>query len=131
MFLYRLLLIFLGWGFFLYSYSASHHPQEFLESIKGQPDEGKQIVEHFCANCHAVKPLIAIGAPRIEQKEDWEIRLSQGIRRLFQHTEEGLNAMPPRGGCFECSDEQLMLAIEAMLPPDLKRKFILNKKNIK
>ena len=24
--------------------------------------------------------------------------------------------MPPRGGCFECSDEQLKKAIWAMLP---------------
>jgi cytochrome c5 len=40
---------------------------------------------------------------------------------LFQHTDEGLNAMPSRGGCFECSDKQLMLAIRAMLPETTKK----------
>ena len=96
--------------------AASHHPQEFLTSIQGKSDEGTQIVTHFCANCHAVKPLINLGAPRIGQKADWQIRLKQGLEKLFNHTAEGYHAMPPRGGCFECSDEQLKKAIRAMLP---------------
>jgi len=35
---------------------------------------------------------------------------------LLEHTSEGFGAMPARGGCFECTDEQLELAILAMLP---------------
>lgn len=131
MFLYRVLLVVLGCCFCICSYSASHRPEELLQSIKGQPNEGGKIVEHFCASCHAVKPLISVGAPRMGKKEDWEYRFKQGFNQLFQHTEEGLNTMPPRGGCFECSDEQLMLAIEAMLPTDLGKAFVTNKKNIK
>ena len=40
----------------------------------------------------------------------------KSIDGLFKHTDEGFNAMPARGGCFECSDRQLKLAIAAMLP---------------
>jgi cytochrome c5 len=102
-------------------WSASHHPQEFLKSITGSDKEGEQIVQHYCANCHATKPIIRLGAPRIGISRDWAPRLKQGMDALFQHTDEGLNAMPPRGGCFECSDKQLMLAIRAMLPETTKK----------
>jgi len=94
----------------------SHHPQEFLQSISGTKNEGEQIYNHFCVNCHANKPLISLGAPRIGVKSDWQLRLKQGMEVLFKHTDEGMNAMPARGGCFECTDKQLMLAILFMLP---------------
>ncbi|OGV51378.1 MAG: cytochrome C [Legionellales bacterium RIFCSPHIGHO2_12_FULL_42_9] len=100
-----------------YSESVTHHPENFLASIGGKPDEGEQIVQHFCASCHAVKPLINLGAPRMGQKADWLPRVNQGLDLLFKHTAEGHHAMPPRGGCFECSDAQLKMAIHAMLPP--------------
>lgn len=94
--------------------SASHHPQEFLKQIAGQADEGQQIVQHFCINCHASKPVIPLGAPRIGHAEDWKPRLRQGMKKLLKRTDEGVGFMPPRGGCFECTDEQLMLAVLAL-----------------
>ncbi|MBA3536378.1 MAG: cytochrome c5 family protein [Tatlockia sp.] len=102
------------------SHASSHHPQEFLRSIEGSKDEGEQIVAHFCSSCHAAKPIIQLGAPKINVKSDWEPRIKQGLATLLTHTEEGLNAMPPRGGCFECNDKQLYLAILAMLPEALR-----------
>ena len=102
------------------TYANSHHPQEFLNSVAGSKREGQQIVQHYCAVCHAEKPLIPLGAPRIGIEADWTTRLKQGMPKIFTHTSEGLNAMPARGGCFECSDEQLMLAIVAMLPASAK-----------
>jgi cytochrome c5 len=103
------------------AYAESHHPQEFLKSINGSKNEGEKIYNHFCVNCHAIKPLIPIGAPRMGEKEDWKIRLKQGMSVLFKHTNEGLGAMPPRGGCFECTDKQLMLAIQYMTPKQSDR----------
>ena len=107
--------------FHLPVYADSHHPQEFLQSITGAQNEGEQIYNHFCVNCHASKPLISLGAPRLGEESDWKIRLKQGMKKLFQHTDEGLNAMPPRGGCFECTDKQLMNAIQFMLPKQPKK----------
>jgi cytochrome c5 len=101
--------------------AASHHPQDFLKQITGSKDEGEQIVEHYCSNCHAVKPLIQLGAPRIGVSADWSPRIKQGMNTLFKHTDEGINAMPARGGCFECSDKQLILAILALLPEKDKK----------
>lgn len=109
---------------FTNTYAESHHPQEFLKQISGSKDEGKQIYNHFCSNCHNLKPLITLGAPRIGEKGDWENRLKQGFEVLFQHTSEGYNAMPPRGGCFECTDEQLISAIVAMVPNHAKKDLL-------
>ena len=102
-------------------YAETHHPQEFLDSIKNSKNEGEQIYTHFCINCHALKPIIPLGAPRIGENNDWKLRLKQGLDVLFKHSDEGINAMPPRGGCFECSDQQLRMAIEFMLPKQEKR----------
>lgn len=101
------------------SKAATHHPQDFLQSIKGSKQEGSAIVQHFCANCHAPKPVIELGAPKMHEAKAWHLRLKQGRDTLLKHTEEGLGAMPPRGGCFECTDKQLELAISALLM-DLK-----------
>ncbi|ARG97313.1 c-type cytochrome [Legionella micdadei] len=118
----------LGCLSFCHPQASQHHPQEFLQSIKGSKEEGKQIVQHFCASCHASNPLIPLGAPRIGEKDDWTPRIKQGINSMFSHTEEGFNAMPARGGCFECSDEQLMLAILFMLPESLREEVLVKKK---
>lgn len=98
--------------------ASSHHPQAFLEQVVGTSDEGPQIVEHFCSTCHAPKPMLPLGAPRMGMASDWRARLDQGLDALFKHADEGVRAMPPRGGCFECTDKQLWLAIAALLPND-------------
>ena len=56
-----------GMGF---SHANSHHPQEFLKKIAGKKQEGRDIVEHYCATCHAEKPLIPLGAPRMGVPKD-------------------------------------------------------------
>lgn len=89
----------------------------FLKSIQHQPNEGKKIIEHYCSVCHAEKPQINIGAPRIGHQSDWDPRIKKGFKQLYKNTAEGLPPMPPRGGCFECSDRQLKLAIQALLAP--------------
>lgn len=91
--------------------AATHHPQAFLDEIRGTKDEGQEIVQHFCASCHGVPALIPLGAPRKGYPEDWKERLKQDPVVFWQHTTEGFHAMPARGGCFECSDEQLKKAI--------------------
>ncbi|MDF1758072.1 MAG: c-type cytochrome [Legionellaceae bacterium] len=98
----------------------SHHPQDFLKSVGGTKNEGKQIVQHYCAVCHADNAMIQIGAPKIGSSSDWQERLKKGIEELLKNTDSGINAMPARGGCFECSDAQLMKAIKAMLPENSK-----------
>jgi len=101
-------------------HAANHHPKIFLQKIMGDPHEGQLIVNHYCATCHAQHPLIPLGAPRQQKLEDWQPRLKQNLKQLFKHVDEGFNAMPARGGCFECTDHQLYLAILALLPKSTK-----------
>jgi len=99
-------------------FSAQHHPQEFLDSIQGDPDKGEKIYAHFCVNCHAETPVIPVGAPRLGVESDWKARLDKAgsAEKLLKNIDAGLGAMPPRGGCFECTDEELKAAILYMLP---------------
>lgn len=111
------------------SFAATHRPEDFLKQISGVPNEGSQIVAHFCASCHAAHPLISMGAPRIANTQDWQPRLKQGLKSLFSHVDQGINAMPPRGGCFECTDTQLLLAIKSMLRKEDQNTLFKYKKN--
>lgn len=111
--------------------AETHRPQQFLEAVAGKPDEGAQIVSHYCANCHAPKPLIPLGAPVTGDKEAWKLRIKQDFDQLFEHADAGFNAMPARGGCFECSDQQLLLAILALIPKNDQKALIEKLKDSK
>lgn len=102
--------------FFLQALSAlmwAHQPLKFLAELKGRNDAASKIYDAYCKTCHDPKPQIPIGAPRINDTNEWAGRLKDR-KKLLQHTFEGYQLMPARGGCFECSDEQLVQVIEFM-----------------
>lgn len=72
---------------------------------------GEEVYAQACSACHAGGVL---GAPKKGDAGDWEDRLSKGMDTLLTHSIEGFNAMPPRGGCGNCSDEEIESAIEYM-----------------
>ena len=84
-----------------------HRPHDFLDHIHGRRDASEQIYQHYCSLCHDDQPQIPMGAPRVHHREDWIHRWSQTQDELWKHMSEGIGTMPPRGGCFECSDEDL------------------------
>ena len=95
--------------------AASHHPQDFLSSLKNDRQAAEKIYKHFCANCHNPKPLLPLGAPQIGDELSWKKRLEPGFNTLFTNTLNGKGLMPARGGCFECSDEQLKMIVKYMI----------------
>lgn len=92
-----------------------HHPVTFVNQLTGDPQTGRKIFQEFCATCHAKRPIINIEAPRIGDKKSWQNLKRLGFDTLLKVTIKGAGAMPARGGCFECSDEQLKQAIEYIL----------------
>ena len=48
--------------------------------------------------------------------KDWKERLPMGIDGLLVSAIKGKGGMPPKGTCRSCSDEELRLSIEYMLP---------------
>ncbi|MCW8417372.1 c-type cytochrome [Fluoribacter dumoffii] len=79
---------------------------------KNEP--GKDTYEHYCIVCH--REGLA-GAPKFRDEHDWKPRLSERkLDELLASSIKGLNAMPVKGTCIKCSDEDLKAAISYMLP---------------
>ncbi len=57
-----------------------------------------------CRTCH-VNP--ESGAPLTGDVPAWNARFVQGGATIAAHTREGIRAMPPRGQCFDCSEDDL------------------------
>ncbi len=92
-----------------------HSPALFVKQLAGDRDAGRKIFREFCATCHAKTPVIEMDAPRLDDKKAWQLRRKMGVDALLTITVNGAGAMPARGGCFECSDEQLRETIQYML----------------
>lgn len=78
----------------------------------GGARSGDAIYNQFCAACHTSGVL---GAPKINDAADWEPRLAQGMDTVLRHAIEGYNAMPPKGTCGDCSDDEIQAAIDYMI----------------
>ena len=69
---------------------------------------GEAIYDNYCFSCHNTG---LSGAPILGDVEAWAPRIAKGPELLLQTTIEGIApAMPPRGLCFDCSDEDLAAA---------------------
>ncbi|MDJ0877591.1 MAG: c-type cytochrome [Halieaceae bacterium] len=88
-----------------------------LLSGHGLADESGKVEELYvksCAVCHAAG---AAGAPKTGDVAQWEPRLAKGMDTLVTNVQTGLNAMPPKGMCFNCSPEDYKALIEYMAKP--------------
>jgi cytochrome c5 len=67
-----------------------------------------------CQVCHANG---AANAPKTGDAAAWKPRMAKGMDALVQSVANGLNAMPPKGMCFDCTDEDYKALIEYMAKP--------------
>ena len=65
-----------------------------------------------CAACHASG---AAGAPKLGDKAAWSARIAQGNDKLLEHALKGINTMPAKGGCSDCSDDDIRKVVEHMV----------------
>ncbi len=83
-----------------------------VEVVSG-PRTGQSLYETKCTACHAIG---VAGAPKFGHAEDWEPRVSaKGMDGIFKSAWNGLNAMPPKGTCGDCTEDELKGAIEYMV----------------
>lgn len=75
-------------------------------------DIGKHRYEETCQMCHATG---LADAPKLGDKKAWGPRIAQGMDTMLKHAMEGLRAMPPKGGCTTCDEEEIRKAIEYMV----------------
>ncbi|MCK0106616.1 cytochrome c5 family protein [Marinobacter sp. S0848L] len=76
------------------------------------PRSGSEVYEATCTACHATG---AAGAPVVGNADAWAPRIEKGLETLFEHALNGFNAMPPKGGCASCGDEEITAAVEHMV----------------
>lgn len=99
-------LVLIIWVFLLGACSG-----ESAESL-ANAHPGQATYNAACISCH--NPGIS-GAPRLGDVDAWQPRLAKGRAVLVDSTINGLNAMPPKGMCWQCSDEDLGHAVDFML----------------
>ncbi|MBE4574773.1 cytochrome C [Vibrio navarrensis] len=76
------------------------------------PRDGAKVYGTFCVACHATG---VTGAPITGNAADWAPRIAQGKELLINHAINGFNAMPAKGTCMDCSDEEIVAAIDHMI----------------
>ena len=89
----------------------------FIGSVYAEERSGNDIAVSTCAMCHGGAPgMMGIpGAPKTAA--EWQARLDAqgGIDALTASAATGINAMPPKGMCSDCSDAELKTAVEALI----------------
>lgn len=76
------------------------------------PRTGDAVYTASCSACHGTG---AAGAPKIGDIAAWQPRVSQGQASLYDHAIKGLRAMPARGACTDCSDDELKAAVDYLV----------------
>jgi cytochrome c5 len=72
-----------------------------------------EISAKHCNACHGAGVL---GAPKIGDTAAWKERADHqgGLDGILAKAISGINAMPPKGTCADCSDDELRDAIKKM-----------------
>jgi len=78
----------------------------------GKPRSGSEIYQAMCGACHGTG---AAGAPKVDDKGAWAPRIAQGKETLYKSAINGKNAMPPRGGGADLSDDEVKAAVDHIL----------------
>lgn len=66
-------------------------------------------------NCFACHGTGAAGAPMLGDSEAWDARMEKGMEAVMANAINGVGAMPARGICMSCSDDDLQQVVEYML----------------
>ena len=76
--------------------------------------DGQAVYNKACVTCHAAG---VANAPKAHDAAAWEARIAAagGIDGLVAVSKTGKGAMPPKGLCADCSDDDLKAAIEFMI----------------
>lgn len=77
----------------------------------GGARSGKQVYDASCHTCHATG---AAGAPKFGDADAWGPRIGKGMDTLYTHAIQGFNAMPAKGLCMDCSEDEVKAAVDYM-----------------
>mgnify|MGYP000261650536 FL=1 len=81
-------------------------------AVASGPREASDIYQTSCFGCHGTG---ALGAPKYGDAAAWGDRVAKGVDTLVTNAVVGFNAMPPRGTCAACSDDEIAATVQYML----------------
>ncbi|SDJ55691.1 c-type cytochrome [Microbulbifer yueqingensis] len=70
--------------------------------------------ETYLRSCHSCHGPGVTGAPRTGDVAAWEPRAAKGLEVLVDNAMNGYKAMPPKGLCFDCTEEEFAGLIRYM-----------------
>ena len=82
-----------------------------------QLTDGFNAQQKYMSSCFACHSTGAAGAPKVGagMSAEWEPRLEKGLDAVVQNAINGINTMPAKGLCFDCTDEDLRAIVEYMI----------------
>jgi cytochrome c5 len=80
-------------------------------SVAVQARDAAELYAKTCTICHETG---AANAPKRGDAAAWKPRLEKGEEALMASIHNGLNAMPPKGMCFDCTDEEFKALLDYM-----------------
>jgi len=82
-----------------------------------QLSDGFNAEQKYMASCFACHSTGAAGAPKVGDgmAAEWEPRLEKGLDTIVQNAINGVNTMPAKGLCFDCSDDDIKAIVEYMI----------------
>ncbi|WP_251358609.1 cytochrome c5 family protein [Kangiella sp. TOML190] len=77
------------------------------------PRSGEDVYNTYCTACHGTG---VAGAPKLGDAADWSARLAEGgVEHLYEDAINGVGAMPARGTCADCSDDEIKKTVDYIL----------------
>ena len=106
----KIVYVLIAW---MYVFSSSNANEIDLAQLS----EGFNAQQKYMASCFACHSTGAAGAPKVGagMSAEWEPRLEKGIDAVVQNAINGINTMPAKGLCFDCTDEDLRAIVEYMI----------------
>ncbi|WP_305879928.1 cytochrome c5 family protein [Simiduia sp. 21SJ11W-1] len=83
-----------------------------VAAVAAGPRTGVQVYDTKCVTCHATG---AAGAPKMGDAGQWAPRIGKGIDTLYANAINGINGMPAKGLCMDCSDDEIKAAVDHMV----------------
>jgi len=78
----------------------------------GEARSGEELYATKCFSCHGSG---VGGAPKLGETEAWAPRLEKGMDEVFNNAWNGFGAMPAKGICMDCSEDEIKSAIDYMI----------------
>lgn len=89
-------------------YRMSRESNPIQEKMAVGKRDGDYIYLLVCSSCHSQN---IPGVPQISIKSDWTERLKKNRKELYSNSINGFNDMPAKGFCDNCTDKEVIRAV--------------------